>query len=69
MFEEGKGDSPQKMSPGEMRECLLQNFPNYFSFPGDTKIKQFIGAQFQMASIVARKNRYLTRRQREEAWT
>ena len=47
MFEEGKRDSSKKMNPGKMRECLLQKFPNHFSIPGDTEIKQFIGAQFQ----------------------
>jgi len=47
MFEEGKSDSSKKMNPGKMRERLLQKFPNHFSIPGDTEIKQFIGAQFQ----------------------
>ena len=47
MFEEGKMDSSKKMNPGKMRERLLQKFPNHFSIPGDTEIKQFIGAQFQ----------------------
>ena len=47
LFEEGKRDSSKKMNPGKMRERLLQKFPNHFSIPGDTEIKQFIGAQFQ----------------------
>ena len=36
----------KEMNPGNMQEHLLQKFPNHFSIPGDTKIKQFIGARF-----------------------
>ena len=47
MFEEGKKNSSQKMNPGKMRERLLQKYPNHFSIPGETEIKQFIGSQIQ----------------------
>ena len=33
----------KEMNPGKTQEHLLQNFPNHFSIPGDTRIKQFTG--------------------------
>ena len=47
MFEEGKNDASKKMNPGKMREHLARKYPNNFSIPGETEIKQFIGSQLQ----------------------
>mgnify|MGYP000438495332 FL=1 len=47
MYEEGKNDSSKKMNPGKMREQLIHKFPNNFSIPGETEIKQYIGSQVQ----------------------
>ena len=47
MFEEGKKDPSKKMNPGKMRERLICKYPNNFSIPGETEIKQFIGSQNQ----------------------
>ena len=43
MYQEGVRNSSAKMSAGKMRENLLSMYPDRFSIPGETEIKQFIG--------------------------
>jgi len=56
MFEEGKKDPSKKMNPGKMRERLVRKYPNNFSIPGETEIKQFIGSQNQKEKYHEKKN-------------
>ena len=55
MFEEGNKDASKKMNPGKMREHLIRKYPNNFSIPGETEIKQFIGSQLQKAKYHQKK--------------
>lgn len=43
MFQVGSVNSSSKMSAGKMRESLLKTYPNRFSLPGETEIRQLIG--------------------------
>ena len=43
MFQAGAVNSSSKMSAGKMREVLLNTYPNRFSLPGETEIRQLIG--------------------------
>ena len=43
MYQEGVRNNSAKMSAGKRREKLLSMYPNRFSIPGETEIKQFIG--------------------------
>ena len=43
MFQAGVINNSNKMSAGKMRENLLDMYPDRFSIPGETEIKQFIG--------------------------
>ena len=49
MFESGVVNSSNKMSAGKMRENLIALYPDRFSIPGETEIKQFIGKLSQTA--------------------
>ena len=46
-FNEGKKNSSKKMNPAIMLQRLKINYPNKFSLPGETEIKQEIGALFK----------------------
>ena len=43
MFQVGVINNSNKFSAGKMRENLLDFYPDRFSIPGETEIKQFIG--------------------------
>ena len=45
-FDEGKADSSNKMNPAMMEEKLRIMYPNKFSLPRETEIKQAIGTLF-----------------------
>eukprot|EP00957_Ditylum_brightwellii_P162865 12401891-Ditylum_brightwellii.AAC.1 len=44
LFERGNNESSHKMNPAMMREHLEEKYPNTYSLPGETKIKQEINA-------------------------
>jgi len=45
-FQQGNKDSSQKMNAAMMREELKKQFPDKFSIPGETEIKQYISLLF-----------------------
>ena len=49
MFESGVVNSSNKMSAGKMRENLITLYPDRFSIPGETEIRQFIGKLSQIS--------------------
>ena len=49
MFQAGVINNSNKMSAGKMRENLLDIYPDRFSIPGETEIKQFIGKLSQQS--------------------
>jgi len=45
-FDQGKKNSSKKMNPAMMRDQLQKDYPNTFSLPGETAIKQHISSLF-----------------------
>lgn len=46
LFQRGNLNSSEKMNPAQIRESLEEKYPNLFSIPSETKIKQEIGLLF-----------------------
>ena len=46
LFQRGKKNSSDKMSPAQMRDALIAKYPNRFTIPSETVIKQEIGRLF-----------------------
>ena len=47
LFDKGNKESSHKMNPAMIREFLARKYPNTYSLPGETEIKQQINAFVQ----------------------
>ena len=62
LFQRGKLNSSEKMNPAQIRESLKEKYPNRFSIPSETEIKQEIGLLFsksKKSSVGGTKNKQI----------